>query len=74
MLRRHMAIRARPGEPLTLYVERVDQIRRRELDCRRLEVRLNREVQFNRKVELNAALRRKRAELAELQQPEATME
>jgi len=69
MLRAHMAIRARHGEDLILYVERVDQIRRSEMDCRRLETRLHKEIQFNRKVELNAALRLKRAELAELQQP-----
>jgi len=69
MLRCHMAIPSRPGESLIAHVERVNQIRGKEIECRRLEVRLNQEIQFNRQVELNAALRLKRTELAELQQP-----
>jgi hypothetical protein len=67
MLRLHMAIRSRPGEMLMSYVERVNRIRSKEIECRRLEARIGREIQFNRKVELNAALRLTRAELAELQ-------
>jgi hypothetical protein len=49
-------------------VERVNRIRCKEIECRKLEGRLDKEVQFHRKVELNAALRIARAD-AELQQP-----
>jgi hypothetical protein len=65
---RHLAIRSRSGESLILYVERVNRIRCKEIECRKLEGRLDKEVQFHRKVELNAALRIARAD-AELQQP-----
>jgi hypothetical protein len=68
MLRRHIPVPSRPGEPLDAQVERVKQIRTKEIECIRLEARLSREVQFNRKVELNASLRLRRTELAQLQQ------
>ncbi len=73
MLHEHMresplALTPRAGEDLEAMVERANQVRAKEKECRRLEVRLKREIQFNRKVELNAALRGRRAELAQLQQ------
>lgn len=66
MLRAHIGSPARAGETLREQVARVGEARAREAECRRLEARLRREVQFNRKVEINAALRLKKAELARL--------
>ena len=66
MLRLHMPISARTGETMKSHVERATQIRSKEYECQKLEVRLKREVQFNRKVELNAALRRNKTEIAKL--------
>jgi hypothetical protein len=68
MLRRHMPLAARAGEPLQEHVERANQIRVKEAERRRLDAQLRKERQFNRKVEINAALRRCSAELAELRQ------
>jgi len=64
-----MAVPRRPAEPLRPYVERVNLIRTKLAECVRLETRIKREVQFNRKVELNAQLRLRRAELADLRKP-----
>jgi hypothetical protein len=64
-----MAVPRRPAEPLRPYVERVNLIRATMAECARLETRIKREVQFNRKVELNAQLRLRRAELADLRKP-----
>ena len=58
----------RPGEGVEAMVARANLIRAKERECEKLEVRLHKEIQFNRKVELNAVLRVRRAELAELQQ------
>ena len=63
-----MPVPPRPGESLRDHVERFNQIHAKETECRRLDARLRRELQFNRKVEINAALRIRRAELAQLQQ------
>jgi hypothetical protein len=68
MLRRLIPIPPRPGESLRNHVERVNQVRAKETECRRLDARLRRELQFNRKVEINAALRTRQTELAQLQQ------
>jgi hypothetical protein len=68
MLRHLIPIPPRPGESLRDHVERVNQIHAKEAECRRLEGRLYRELQFNRKVEINAVLRVRQAELAQLQQ------
>lgn len=69
MLRRLLPVPPLPGEPLKLYAERANQIRMKEKECRRIEARIRQEVQFNRKVELNAQLRLRMTELAQLQQP-----
>ena len=73
MLRRHMlassmALAPRPGEPLQSMADRASEIRAKENECRQLEARIKKEIQFNRKVELNSALRARRAEMAQLQQ------
>jgi hypothetical protein len=72
MLRQHMqasslALRSRAGETLTETVERGNQIRIKRRECQKLQMKLKKELQFNRKVEINAALRQGRAELAELE-------
>ena len=43
------------------------RIQAKKKECKRLESRLRREIQFNRKVEINAELRIRTSELAELQ-------
>jgi hypothetical protein len=73
MLHRHMlaspmALAPRPGEPLQSMADRASLIRAKENECRQLEARIKKEIQFNRKVELNSALRARRAEMARLQQ------
>ena len=68
MLRRLILLPPRPGESLRDHVERVNQIHVKETECRRLDARLRREPQFNRKVEINAVLRVRQAELAQLSQ------
>lgn len=71
MLQRHMrasplALSPRPGESLAETAERGNRIRAQLRACQKLESQLRHELQFNRKVELNAALRQSRAELAAL--------
>jgi hypothetical protein len=73
ILHRHMvasplALVPRPGESLQTLADRASLIRSKESDCRQLEARIKKEIQFNRKVELNTALRAHRAELVQLQQ------
>lgn len=72
MLHRHMlaspmALAPRPNEPLQSMADRASLIRIKENECRQLEARIKKEIQFNRKVELNSTLRARRAELARLQ-------
>ena len=66
MLRRMMPCRARDGESLKDHAERIDEIRVRERQCQRLEIRLTKEKQFNRKVEINSELRIAKNELQRL--------
>lgn len=72
MLRRHMAaspiaLQARSGESLEQTVERGAWIRGMRRECKQLEAKLRKELQFNRKVEINAQLRQCQDELAELE-------
>lgn len=67
MLRSLLPLPPRAGEPIQNQVERARLIRVKEKECRRLEARIGQEVQFNRKVEINAELRRCKAELDQLQ-------
>ena len=73
MLHRHMlgspmALTPRSGESLQAMADRASLIRTKENECRQLEDRIKKEIQFNRKVELNTTLRAHRAGLAQLQQ------
>lgn len=63
MLRRLMPYPAHSGEPLKDHVERLAQLRTKQSECNKLEVRLQKEKQFNRKVELNSKLRSVKAEI-----------
>jgi hypothetical protein len=76
MLGRHMEaspfhVCLREDEPLDACVERVNQIRAKRRECRRLEAQLRKEAQFNRKVELNRSLLCCRAEVEALENGEA---
>lgn len=66
LLRRHISMSPRPGETLKAQVERINMIRSKEAECRKLDLRLQQEMQFNRKVELNRELRTLREELDSL--------
>lgn len=66
LIHRHLPLPPRAGETLRDHVARHMAIQAKEKECERLEGRLNREKQFNRKVEMNAALRTLRQELATL--------
>lgn len=69
MLHRHMetaGLTPRSGESLEVTAERGSRIRSQRLVCDKLEVRMRKEDQFNRKVEINAELRKAKAELQEL--------
>ncbi len=57
MLRRLMLTPARSGETLKDHVERQTQLRGKQNEYTKLEVRLLKEKQFNRKVEMNSQLR-----------------
>jgi hypothetical protein len=70
MLASPIGLRARAGETLAESVERGNQIRAKRRECQKLETQLRREMQFNRKVEINAALRQSRDDLAALEQTE----
>lgn len=72
MLRQHIAaspfaLPSRSGEALEETVERVAKIRGKRRECEQLESKLRKEIQFNRKVEINAELRQRQAELAQLE-------
>lgn len=66
LIRRHLALPQRSGESIRDHVARFTAIQAKEKQCQQLEARLNKEKQFNRKVEMNAALRTLRQELADL--------
>jgi uncharacterized protein DUF4391 len=73
MLQRHMlaspmALLPRTGESLQAMADRASLIRSKEKECRLLDSKIKKEIQFNRKVQLNSALRAKRVELSQLQQ------
>jgi hypothetical protein len=71
MLRQHIAaspfaLKSRNGEALEETIERVAKIRGKRRECKQLESKLRKELQFNRKVEINAQLRQCQDELAGL--------
>lgn len=57
---------ARPGEGLQACVERMEEIRSRQRELDKCEVRLRKEKQFNRKVAINAELRALKQEIKTL--------
>lgn len=57
---------SRPGESLPAQLERLNRLRSRESEYRKLEARLHKEKQFNRKVALNAQLRELKNEIESL--------
>jgi hypothetical protein len=73
MLRQHIAgspfaLKPRSGEALDSTIERIARIRGKQRECKQLESKLQKEVQFNRKVEINADLRDARALLDRLRE------
>lgn len=72
MLRAHIDVPARDGESLHDQVERIAEIRRKEKERQKLELRMRQEAQFNRKVEVNRALRDLDEELKRLRGPRMT--
>jgi hypothetical protein len=66
MLASPLALDTRDGESLSQIVERGKALSAMQRKCLRLEVQLRKELQFNRKVEINAAVRRCKAEIAKL--------
>jgi hypothetical protein len=68
LLYRLIPLPARPREPLTDLVARVEQAQAKQRELGKIAARLAKERQFNRKVEINAGLRKLKAELEALQQ------
>ena len=66
IFRHLLPIPARPGESLRDHAERTNLLCAAQAECRKLEARLQREVQFNRQVEVNAAIRARKSEIAAL--------
>jgi hypothetical protein len=66
LVRAHIPLPPRNGEGIMAQVTRFNTITAKQAARRQLETRLESEIQFNRKVELNAALRTVRQELADL--------
>ena len=63
LMRRHLAVPARPGESLRDQLDRLSLLSAKQTAAAKLETRLAQEKQFNRKVEINAQLRSIRTEL-----------
>lgn len=63
LLRHLLPLPARDQEPLKQQVERIVHWQSKQTEYEKLQARLNKEKQFNRKVEINAELRRVKAEL-----------
>lgn len=66
MLRQLMPLPPRSGETLKAQVERLELIRSKQLECKKMVSHLLREKQFNRKVEINSQLKILGKELEEL--------
>ncbi len=66
LLRQHLAVPARPGEPLRDQLDRLSALSAKQAAAAKLESRLRQEKQFNRKVEINAQLRHLRLEVKSL--------
>jgi hypothetical protein len=57
---------ARSGESMQAQVERMEQIRSKQQEIKKCEIKLRNEKQFNRKVEINSQLRNLKRELEDL--------
>lgn len=66
LLRQHLAVPSRPGEPLRDQLDRLSTLSAKQAAAAKLESQLRQEKQFNRKVEINAQLRTMRTELQAL--------
>lgn len=66
LLQRLIPLHARPQETLADLVVRVEQVQAKQRELDKITARLAKEKQFNRKVEINAELRKLKAELDEL--------
>jgi hypothetical protein len=66
LLHRLIPLQARPQEPLAGLVARFEELQARQREVARTTARLEKEKQFNRKVEINATLRKLKAELDQL--------
>ncbi len=66
LLHRLIPLRVRAQETLAALVARVEQVCAKEREITQTAARMEREKQFNRKVEINATLRKLKAELEEL--------
>lgn len=69
IIRRHIPLPPRDGEDLAAHVARFNELEAKKEAQRQLQAKLGQEKQFNRRVELNAALRSLKHELAALAQP-----
>ena len=67
MLQSHISLPVREDETLRQQVERLGEIRLKQIESEKLEKRLGREKQYNRKVELNSQVRELKQEIKRLQ-------
>lgn len=61
-----LPLSVRPGEELSVAIDRISQVRKLDREIAALDKRVRLEPQFNRKVELRRELRARKAELDEL--------
>jgi hypothetical protein len=66
MLQRLIPLLARQQESLAALVTRVEQVASKQREVEKMACKLAKEKQFNRKVEINASLRKLKAELEKL--------
>jgi len=66
LLRRLIPLQARPQEALAELVERFEQVQTKQRELDKVTARLAKEKQFNRKVEINAVLRKLKADMEHL--------
>lgn len=66
LMMRLLPVTARPHEPLAELFERGVQVKAKQREIEKVACKLAKEKQFNRRVEMNALLRKLKAELVEL--------
>ncbi len=67
MLQAHVSLPVRENESLREQVARVAQIRAKQVECGKLQKRLDREKQYNRKVDLNSQVKEIKQEIKRLE-------